>query len=252
MTAFDTLAADYDRTFTDTRLGQILRRKVWSTLDTVVRSGDSLLELNCGTGEDAVHLARRGVRVHATDSAPAMVEATRHKAHDADVSHLVDARVRAIEDLGSLDGTYDAVLSNFGGLNCVDGLDGVARNLARLVRTGGSVVLVIMGPAVPWEWAWFLARRQPAQAFRRFRPASWRGLTIRYPSPATVRRAFAADFRPTRCLPIGVALPPSYAESLMVARPRWLARLERAEQFAARVPGSAWLADHYLLQLERR
>ena len=35
--------------------------------------GQSILEINCGTGIDALHLASRGVRVDAFDAAPGMI-----------------------------------------------------------------------------------------------------------------------------------------------------------------------------------
>ena len=44
-------------------------------LEARFSAGHRVLELNCGTGEDAVFLARRGVRVLATDLSGAMVEA---------------------------------------------------------------------------------------------------------------------------------------------------------------------------------
>ena len=44
-----------------------------------LKAGERVLELNCGTGEDAVHLARRGVRVLATDNSPRMLAAARSK-----------------------------------------------------------------------------------------------------------------------------------------------------------------------------
>jgi len=58
---------------------------------------------------------------------------------------------------------------------------------------GGIAVLCIMGPAVPWEWIWFLAKGQPRAAFRRLRHngAEWSGIAVHYPSIAETRRAFA-------------------------------------------------------------
>ena len=82
MTAFDALAADYDASFTATPLGTLLREAVWRRLDARFAPGDRVLELACGTGEDAVHLASRGVRVTAVDASAAMVEAAR-LAHEA-------------------------------------------------------------------------------------------------------------------------------------------------------------------------
>ena len=59
---FDGLAADYDRTFTASTIGQLMRAAVWRRIDAVFQPGDRVLELNCGTGEDAVRLGARGVK----------------------------------------------------------------------------------------------------------------------------------------------------------------------------------------------
>jgi cyclopropane fatty-acyl-phospholipid synthase-like methyltransferase len=51
------------------------------------RPGSRVLEIGCGTGHTAVHLARRWrCQVHAVDIAPEMVEATRRAAQAAGVA----------------------------------------------------------------------------------------------------------------------------------------------------------------------
>ena len=77
--AFDSFAADYDRSFTTSAIGQRLRAAVWRRLDAAFRPGDRVLELNCGTGEDAVYLGRRGVHVLTTDISTEMLTVTRAK-----------------------------------------------------------------------------------------------------------------------------------------------------------------------------
>ena len=77
---FDTVAAEYDAAFTDHVLGRWLRGAVWKHLDAAFQPGDRVLELGCGTGEDALHLAQRGVHVHATDAAETMVHLADQKA----------------------------------------------------------------------------------------------------------------------------------------------------------------------------
>ena len=72
---FDAAAADYDASFSSSLLGGLMRRALWRRLDACFRSGDRVLELGCGTGEDAVHLARRGIEILAIDSSAAMVDA---------------------------------------------------------------------------------------------------------------------------------------------------------------------------------
>ncbi len=270
---FDEMAADYDRSFTTSAIGSLMRQAVWRRLDACFQPGDRVLELNCGTGADAIHLARRGVRVLATDIAPAMLELTRAKVAQAELSSMVEVRQLALEDLrltiedlrlGSVPdqivnrkseivNQFDGALSNFGGLNCVADLSGVAAGLAACLRPGAPALLCVMGPLVPWEWAWHLGRRQPAKAFRRLRRGgvAWRGLTIRYPSIGSLRREFAPWFRLRRASAVGALLPPSYAEGWAVRRPHLLARLNRWERRPETLPPLPWLADHYLLELQR-
>ena len=50
----DAVASTYDQSFTQTPLGHVLRERVRQSLRNAFRPGQQLLELNCGTGEDAV------------------------------------------------------------------------------------------------------------------------------------------------------------------------------------------------------
>jgi SAM-dependent methyltransferase len=249
---FDSLAAEYDAGFTRTGLGLRLRRAVWRRLDVLFSPGDRVLELACGTGEDAVHLAERGVQVLATDASPEMVRVAREKVAQRGLT--VEVRQLAVEELDTLDAPpFDGVLSNFGGLNCVADLASLGKALALRVRPGGLAVLCVMGPLVPWEWAWFLGHGQPAKAFRRLTRGGvdWRGLRIRYPSIRVLRKAFGPAFRMRRAAALGAFLPPSYAEDWASRHPALLDRLDRWERRLETVPPLPWLADHYLIELER-
>jgi SAM-dependent methyltransferase len=313
--AFDALAADYDASFTATPLGTLLREAVWRRLDARFSPGNRVLELACGTGEDAVHLARRGVRVMATDASGAMVETARRKVAAAGLEGMVEVRQMDLEELVAADGNadgsaaapprvetrgyqwlsfqdrgdtqspsvpqgqpfpspgfqpgaaagrqpataalhgpFDGAFSDFGGLNCVADLPALAQALAQRLRPGAPVLLCVMGPLVPWEWIWYLGKGDPARAFRRLRRGgvAWRGLTVRYPSIRALRRAFAPEFRSVRVGAVGVLLPPTYVEEWTRRHPRLLAALARWERRLERVPPLPWLADHYLVELERR
>ena len=80
LSPFESLAASYDDTFTRTRIGAAMRRAVWRRLDATFAAPARVLELGCGTGEDAIHLAGRGVRVVAADRERAMLDAVETKA----------------------------------------------------------------------------------------------------------------------------------------------------------------------------
>jgi SAM-dependent methyltransferase len=234
--AFDAAAAGYDAAFTV-----------------------HVLELGCGTGEDAVWLAERGVRVTATDASPAMLAVAGEKAARAGVT---DRLLLARLDLESPEevsfGSFDGAFSSFGALNCIPARRRVAEALAGWVRPGGRVVLVVMGPLCAWEIAWHLARGRPQTAFRRLRDGApahvGAGVTTRvwYPPPRRLRAELEPWFRHRETLAVGVLLPPSYLAGLVDRRARTFERLRRLERrIAGRFP-SPWLADHYLAVFERR
>jgi len=253
---FDTMAADYDRQFTDSLIGRLMREAVWRQVDAKFREGDHVLEMNCGTGEDALHLARRGVQVLATDISTAMVEQVRTKTSISAFGDLIEARRMAWEDLNDLMGAsvqFDGALSNFGGLNCVEDLREAARGLSRHIKLGGTVFLCIMGPRCPWEWGWYLGHGQAKKAFRRLRRGgvAWRGITIRYPSIRETERAFFPWFRLRRVTAIGALVPPSYVEGWAQRHPHLTTFLDRIERRFESHPFMTALADHYLLELER-
>ncbi len=246
--AFSVIAGSYDDTFTDTSIGAVMRSAVWAHLGRVFSKGDRVLELNCGTGVDAAWLEARGVHVIATDAAPGMVEVA--------VKRGIDARVCRAEDIREFAeplGPFDGALSNFGGLNCVGDLADVALGLATAVRPGGVVVLCVMGPAVPWEWGWYLLHGRPSKAFRRLRTtAPWRGMSIRYPSIGATTRTFAPWFDVRGSYAVGALVPPSYVEPVMRRHPRVLRRLDQWERRVESWPAAVRLADHYVLELVRR
>jgi SAM-dependent methyltransferase len=252
-TAFDAIAADYDGSFTATSIGSSMRRAVWARCEARFTRGARVLEMNCGTGEDALWLAQRGVEVLATDISPAMLRVAEAKRDVRRGSGSVRFEPLAWEGLAALpERDFDGALSNFGGLNCVQDLDAAARALASKLRPGAVAVLCVMGPLVPWEWAWFLARGRFGTAFRRLsRGTTWSGMTIRYPSISTTRRTFAPHFRMLRVSALGAFVPPPYTETWIGRHPRALAALERVERRCETWWPLPWLADHYVIELER-
>jgi SAM-dependent methyltransferase len=252
---FEELAERYDTDFTTTPVGSALRRIVWARLENVFQPSQRILELGCGTGEDAVRLARGGIDVVATDASPAMLAVAREKARRAGCLERTDFQCIPIEAVGRvLQGQrFDGVLSNFGALNCVRDLSSLSADLSHLVRVNGALVWVVMGRRVPWEWLWYLLRADWRRAFRRYRPqgVEWRGVTIHYPTPAQVTAELTPRFAVTRLSPLGVALPPSYAADWFNRSPRTLAALTRLEELAQGSSALASWSDHYLLEARR-
>jgi len=252
--AFDDMAAAYDATFTASALGSLLRALTWERLDAALAGAGRVLELGCGTGEDAVRLALRGAHVLATDPSPSMLRVAAEKAKHFGCEQRIEFRCLPMERLGELAGErFDGVWSNFGAINCVARLDAAVAALAALVAPRAPLAWVVLGKHVPWEWAWFLARGNREKALRRLRHdgTAWRGMRISYPTPADLARTLTPYFVPTRRAPLGFALPPSYAAGWLERRPRALAALAWVERAAQRCQPLAALADHYIFEARR-
>jgi arsenite methyltransferase len=75
------------------------------------RPGTRVLEIGCGTGHTACHIARR-YRCHVTaiDISPAMIDTARQVVHTQKLQEQVDCRVGDIAHLPFADGTFDAVI----------------------------------------------------------------------------------------------------------------------------------------------
>jgi len=253
-TPFDELAEDYDRSFTHSACGRSLRARVWERAAKLFAGRERILDLGCGTGEDAVHLARAGHRVVAVDASPEMIRIARLKAAAAGVGDRIEFHVMTLEAVHALprDEPLDGVFSNFGVINCVADPRRLAGTLAGRLARRAPLLFVVMGRYVPWEWAWYLAHGDRARAFRRLRAdgVEWRGMHIRYPTPRTLQREVAPYFDVTRRSAVGFALPPSYAAEWLNGAPRMLATLEGIERLTHRFTAS--LGDHFMLEAERR
>jgi ubiquinone/menaquinone biosynthesis C-methylase UbiE len=255
-TAFDALAPEYDDAFTHSAIGSVMRAAVWQIIDPLFQPGTALLEMSCGTGEDALHLARRGVRVLATDVSSGMLAQAAAKAQHFGVAG--DMRTQRL-DLNAADwgleseGLFDGALSNFGGFNCVADLPAASDKLARALKPGAPLALCVMGPWVPWEWGWYLKEGKPRKAFRRLSGVTeWRGMKIFYPSVRALRRALSKHFKFQSVSAVGAFVPPSYAEPWAQRHPAALARLNGWERRWERGAALVALADHYLAIFTRK
>jgi SAM-dependent methyltransferase len=193
---FDLLAANYQRLWSETPSGRSQRAQVWSHLDPLLQPGDTILDLGCGTGDDAVHFMARGVRAIGMDASARMVECARARG--------IEALELAFEDLDRLQASYSGAISNFGALNCVPDLRPIAAELSRLICPSGALAICIMGKFAPLETLRFVHRLDWRRATRRWSGrARWQGIDVFYHSAREIRTAFASDFVFERRVSIG-------------------------------------------------
>lgn len=259
-TPFDHIAENYDAIFTDSLIGRAQRNAVWRELGRSFRPGQRILELNCGTGVDAVHLAGLGVEVLACDAAPRMIEVAKRRLKSLAREAKVEFRVLATERLADLEieGPYGGAFSNFGGLNCVEDLGTVARDLGRLLRPGARALLCMLGRWSAWEIAWYVGHGNPRKALRRLRRGGATGrlaegvtVNVQYPSVRAMARMFAPEFRLLRLRGIGVTVPPSYVGAFARRFPRVLRAATRVDARVSGWPLLRCVADHILFEFQR-
>jgi ubiquinone/menaquinone biosynthesis C-methylase UbiE len=156
--AFSRTAAKYDAFAEDHPHLTRLREKVYAHVSRHVPTGSRILELNAGTGIDAVALAQRGYRVHATDISPGMLARAREKVEQSGLEEQVSVQECSFTDLDHIEGApFDAVFSDLGGLNCIPDLSPVIEQLSKVLRPGGTVTWVLMPPSACGKWPKFFA-----------------------------------------------------------------------------------------------
>ncbi|MHB8651401.1 MAG: bifunctional demethylmenaquinone methyltransferase/2-methoxy-6-polyprenyl-1,4-benzoquinol methylase UbiE [Gaiellaceae bacterium] len=189
---FDRIAPVYDAMNRVMTAG-LDRRWRALTVEQVVRPGDRVLDVCCGTGDLAIAAQRRGAgAVVGLDFSPEMLDRARRKGTAIDW-----VRGDALE-LPFDDGSFDAVTVGFGVRN-VDDLVRALRELRRVLRPGGRVAILELttpsGPLAPFYRVWFyrivpaLGKVLPGGAAYTYLPASVR----RFPKPEALADLLAAN-----------------------------------------------------------
>ena len=258
---FDHIASSYDSSFTRTPIGQLQRKQVWHYLEKIMveLKGLDILELNCGTGEDAVLFSEKGFNIVATDVSEEMLKVTQEKVQQYSMQNKISSHYL---DLDSFDDSlfekkFDLVFSNFGGLNCINpqSLKKLLERLPAILTPGGRFVAIVMPKFCLWESIYFLMKFQFRNAFRRWTSSSvdanLQGILVKtwYFRPSQVK-AWSTNFSVIDMKPIGIALPPSFLQAFFSKRRRLLIRLNSLEKRFGNWSSLSGMADHYLIDLK--
>lgn len=253
--AFSRTAEKYDSFAEDHPNQTRMRNKVYAHVERCIPRGSRILELNCGTGTDAVELARRGYKVHATDIASGMLERLQDKVAKLDLANQISFQQCSFLELDKVEtAPFDAIFSDLGGLNCVPDLTPIIRQLPKVLRPNGLVTWVLMPPVCLWEMA-EIFRGHPRLAFRRLAKNGTRAhleglhFTVWYFKPEKVLQWFGDDYE---CLAMeGLSVITPTAESKNFARRysglyRTLSWLD--DRLSARPPWRGW-GDFFIITM---
>jgi ubiquinone/menaquinone biosynthesis C-methylase UbiE len=255
---FDKHAKNYDATFTYSAIGKAQRDRVYHFLNKCIQNNNKLniLEINCGTGEDARYLSEKKHRVLATDISSEMIKTAKEKHQTSNLKFQVVDITKITSDTFSE--KFDLIFSNFGGLNCLSKLEleSFLKKSESLLNPYGKIALVLMPKICLWELFYFSLKGDFKNAHRRNTSdkviANVEGVEVStwYYNPKDIEPLVSGKLKKILLRPIGIKIPPSYLESFFSNKKWFLKLLVWAEKL---FPYSIWAkyADHYLIIFEK-
>lgn len=233
-----------------------MRSVIHRHMNEFLQAGDSILDINAGTGIDAVYFAQRGHSVYAMDIAEGMVNQIREKVAELKLEKRITVEQRSFTEAGALAPLqFDHIFSNFGGLNCVSDLASVGNQLKTILKPNGYITLVVMPPVCPWEifhlfqGKWKLATRRLHQNGI---TAHIEGhyFTTYYHSVERIVKSFGNDFKVVKVRGVASFSPPPYMERFPKKFPRLYSFLQTCdEKFSAFPPFNRW-ADQCIITMQ--
>lgn len=257
---FDSASKTYDNDFTNTKIGKSQRNQVWKYVNHYIKEKNNLkiLELNCGTGVDAVRFASIGHRVTATDISPNMLK----KAERNKLNHRIDFRILDITQLDAAtfeERDFDLIFSNFGGLNCLndESLERLGREIPKLLSSHGRFMAVIMPKWCLWEIVYLTLKGQFRNVFRRnkdYAMAHVAGEFVKtwYYSPNQFKHLMGVKLQKEEIRPIGFFVPPSYMEHFFSKRTSLYSIFQSLEENLSKFAWQAAFSDHFYIQFKVR
>lgn len=254
--AFNAQAIIFDDVYGNDGMIQYKRDRVRRHMEKYLAPESRILELNAGTGEDALYFASHGHTIHATDISKEMLSQLAAKAAGQDKISYELCSYHALDSLLKK-GPYDHIFSNFAGLNCTGQLDKVLFSLTDLVKPGGMITLVLLPRFCLWETL-LLFKGKFKTATRRFFSKHGAGANVEghgfkcwYYDPSYVTSCLKASFETESIEGLCTIVPPSYIANFDKKYPLTFKRLCRMEWFLKEKWPSRSIGDYYMITLKR-
>jgi ubiquinone/menaquinone biosynthesis C-methylase UbiE len=259
-TAFSKQAPLFDELYSGDSIIQYKRMRVRDHVIRWLQPNSNILELNAGTGDDAIFFAQQGYTVHATDISGDMQRLLSEKVKQHDLHNIITHELRSYTDLENLfdRGPYDLILSNFAGLNCTNELPAVLQSFDSLLKPGGLATLVILPKFCLWEFL-LLFKGKFATALRRFAgnkgaKAHIEGEYFRcwYYNPSFIQKHLKENFDMIGLEGLCTIVPPSYLQGFAEKYPktcRWL--IKKENNWKAKWPWKI-IGDYYIITLRKK
>ncbi len=264
---YQLLAARFDQAakLFDTRYGPPAGSRLGNALVTWLREehvrllrpllppGTPLLDIGCGTGEEALLFAQAGFSVLGIDISPAMVWQAQAKAGAHDLRRAAVFKVLPAGRLETLDerGPFAGAYASLGTLNTEPDLAGLARGLHERLAPGAPFSASVMNDRCLFE-------RWRGRSCALDRSATWHEgragtggveAPVRFFSPRAFARSFAPYFRVERVIAFPLWFPPVQMHARFQERLPHYVQREPLERRTRGWPLLRNWGDHFLMIL---
>jgi ubiquinone/menaquinone biosynthesis C-methylase UbiE len=256
-TSFDTAANNYDNSFTNTIIGKIQRELVYECVTKHLPENQKILEINCGTGEDALWFSKNGHEIFATDISSKMIAVAKNKKE----ANNIEFKPLDINEMGNSisPNSFDIIFSNFGGLNCLSEIELLYffQNSIDILKPNGKIMLVVMPKNALWERLYFIAKFNFKAVFRRLKKSTLANVDgevvpTYYYNPKRIKKIANHPYDFCAQYPIGFFIPPSYLEPFIKRHALILSILNYLEKKIKRLSFLAKFSDHYLIIFQKK
>ena len=258
--AFSNQSAVFDELYSANTIIQYKRDRVRKHVLQYLKSHSNILELNAGTGDDAVFFAKLGHHVHATDISTGMQERLKEKVVNNQLTDNVSNEICSYTELSSLKnkGPYDLIFSNFAGLNCTGELEKVLRSFDALLKPGGIITLVVLPKFCLWE-VLLIFKGKFKTATRRFFASKGRKahidgywFTCWYYSPKFICKNLKDKYNLVALEGLCSIVPPSYIENFAEKHPKLFSYLSSKEDKLKSKWPWKYIGDYFIITLRKQ
>ncbi|MEO8512935.1 MAG: methyltransferase domain-containing protein [Ignavibacteria bacterium] len=250
----DKIAEKYDDILSKNRFSEILRSVFHNILQKNIFPSDKILDLGCGTGEDAVFLAKKGITVTALDVSPKMIELAQSKAGTKDFNENLKFLCCDMESfINENMNKFDAIISNFNAINYVEDLNSFSAYASASLTKDGKLIFTVLN------------RLSISEVFYNFLrlnlKRSWNAIFNRKESlitdldlyfPGDFSRFFKDQFKIKRITGIGIFIPPHNLTGMYNKLRFAIPFLLWFENLFASVYPFYCFSDHYIIEMQKK
>ena len=253
--AFSEKSKIYDSYGTTNSIVKVSRKIVRETIIAKLPVNGKILEINGGTGSDALYFVEKGYYVHLIDISKGMIEKSKEKITSSEIKSRFTVERKSFEDLHSFDGrSFDYIFSNFGGLNCTPNVKKVVDQFSYILKDGAFVTLVVMPPICPWElanifWNPKMALRRLPAIFHVPIKAHVSGVQFwtYYYSVNAIKKLFGSQYKIISLQSLSLFSPPSFLDYFPNKYPKLFKKLfQLDERFSKYYPFNGF-GDFFIL-----